>query len=113
MTKLDVSSNLNKKLTVFQKIHFFFVQVIMRYLYFNENIRDAVSAPRIHHQLIPMRIEYEPGLSDEIIQGLQKIGHEMHLSPPDGFVALTAISREGDKLVPVFDPRRLGSFSVF
>lgn len=60
-----------------------------------------------------MRIDYEPGVPDGIVQGLQKIGHEMHLSPLNGFVGLTAIGREGSKLVPVFDPQRLGSFSVF
>lgn len=88
-------------------------QVILRYLYFNESIREAVQAPRIHHQLIPMRLEYEPGLTDGLVQELQKIGHEMFLAPADGFVAVTAIGREHDKLVPVFDPRRLGSFSLF
>lgn len=61
-----------------------------------------------------MRLEYEAGFSNEIINGLEKIGHKMHLASPDsGFASLTAIGRDGNKLVPVFDPRRLGSSSVY
>lgn len=88
--------------------------MILRYLYFKENIWDAVHAPRLHHQLIPMQLEYETGFSDEIVKGLEKIGHKMYLSPADhGFASLTAIGRDGNKLVPVYDPRRLGSSSVY
>lgn len=82
----------------------------MRYLYFNEPIQNAVYAPRIHHQLAPMELQYEEGLSDEIVKGLEKIGHKMIKSPSDsGFAALTAIGREVKVLVPIFDTRRRGS----
>lgn len=88
--------------------------MLLRYLYFNESVLNAVNAPRIHHQLLPMRIEYEDGLSKELIDGLHKLGHEMHKGPSDmGFASLTAIGRDGNKLIPVYDPRRLGSSSVF
>jgi len=88
--------------------------VLLRYLYFNESVWDAVHAPRIHHQLLPMRIEYEQGFQTEFIEGLQNAGHEMFKQPTDiGFASLTAIGRNGKKLVAVFDPRRLGSASVY
>lgn len=71
-------------------------------------------APRIHHQLAPMRLEYELGISDNIINGLHEYGHEMYTKPPDsGFAALTAIGRRGKLLVPVYDHRRLGSKNVY
>lgn len=86
----------------------------MRYLYFNEAVWNAVHAPRIHHQLLPMHVIYEEGLSDEIVAGLSAIGHKMIKGTADhGFASLTAIGREGNKLVPVYDPRRRGSTSVF
>lgn len=87
-------------------------QGIVRHLYFNESIRDAVSAPRIHHQLIPMEIQYEPGLDATIVEALQAIGHKMVPTDDNGFAAVTAIAREGNKLTPVYDRRRLGSASV-
>lgn len=60
-----------------------------------------------------MEIEYEMGLEKSIINGLEALGHKMYLGPSDsGFSSLTAIGREGKKLVPVYDPRRLGSTSI-
>lgn len=86
----------------------------MRYLYFNESIWNAVHAPRIHHQLMPMRLMYEEGLADDIVTGLESYGHTTIKANADlGFASLTAIGRNGHKLVPVYDPRRLGSTSVF
>lgn len=87
---------------------------MLRYLYFKESIEDAVYAPRIHHQLAPMRLEYEVGFNQEIIDDLSRIGHDMYRSPTsNGFASLTAIGRNGKKLTTVFDPRRRGSTAVF
>lgn len=70
-------------------------------------------APRIHHQLAPMKLFYEPGFPNDIIQGLTKIGHAMKQTPSDsGFAALTAIARDGNQLTPVYDHRRKGSIEI-
>lgn len=74
---------------------------------------EAVRAPRIHHQLLPMRLSYEAGFSNEVIYGLAMKGHKMHAQPFDsGFAALTAIGRSKNELTPVFDHRRGGSLEV-
>jgi gamma-glutamyltranspeptidase/glutathione hydrolase/leukotriene-C4 hydrolase len=39
-------------------------------------IKEAVDAPRIHHQLIPMEVSYEYGVPKQIIDGLKAIGHK-------------------------------------
>lgn len=88
--------------------------MLLRYLYFNEPIETAVRAPRIHHQLAPMQLQYEEGIPEDIVNGLRKIGHEMVKSPSDsGFASLTAIGRDGKKIVPVYDHRRKGSLEVY
>lgn len=87
--------------------------MLLRYLYFNETVAKAVRAPRIHHQLMPMRLQYESGFSIDTIDGLREKGHVMYVESSDsGFAALTAIGRSGNQLTPVFDHRRRGSLEV-
>lgn len=86
----------------------------MRHLYFNETIQKALFAPRIHHQLLPMRLEYEEGFPEQIVEELGKIGHEMFAAnTKTGFASLTAVARDGDEYIAIFDPRRGGSAEVF
>lgn len=61
-----------------------------------------------------MHVEYETGFNETILQGLVAIGHKIHTGEtPYSFVAVTAIVREGDELIPVYDNRRHGSTYVF
>ncbi|KAF4522304.1 hypothetical protein B566_EDAN011015 [Ephemera danica] len=48
---------------------------IIRNLRFNETIKEAIDARRIHHQLYPMTLEYEYGVLQDIVTGLETIGH--------------------------------------
>ncbi|PSN54339.1 Gamma-glutamyltranspeptidase 1 [Blattella germanica] len=50
--------------------------VIMRHFWFNETIKQAVDAGRIHHQVIPMEVSYEYGILDQVVKGLEMLGHE-------------------------------------
>lgn len=36
-------------------------QVIVRILWFRQNIKEAVDYPRLHHQIFPMEVAYEYG----------------------------------------------------
>ncbi|XP_077286036.1 glutathione hydrolase 1 proenzyme-like isoform X1 [Arctopsyche grandis] len=51
--------------------------VIMRTFWFEQTIKQAVDAPRIHHQLEPKEVSYEYGNTKQILKGLQKIGHKL------------------------------------
>ncbi|XP_018319317.1 glutathione hydrolase 1 proenzyme isoform X2 [Agrilus planipennis] len=51
--------------------------VIMRTLWFGQNIKEAIDAPRIHHQIYPMKVSYEYGNLQQVVEGLQKKGHKM------------------------------------
>lgn len=82
-------------------------------MYFNESIAEAVGAFRMHHQLIPMQLEFEYGFKASIINGMAKMGHKIVIIPPDDLIgSVTAIGRDGNQLKPVFDPRRGGSTEI-
>lgn len=51
--------------------------VTMRKLWFGQNIKEAVDASRIHHQIFPMYINYEYGVTEDIVKGLRAKGHAM------------------------------------
>lgn len=89
-------------------------QIIAAKLHFNDPIVDIVSEKRLHHQLAPMNVNYEPGFDETILQGLVDIGHKIRSEClPYGFVAVTSITREGNTLIPLYDNRRTGSTFVF
>lgn len=78
-----------------------------------ENLQKSINAKRIHHQLLPMEISYEKDFDADILNGLQKIGHNIAQDKPViGFTALTAISRANGHIEAVFDPRRFGSIEI-
>ncbi|XP_058468197.1 glutathione hydrolase 1 proenzyme-like isoform X2 [Malaya genurostris] len=49
--------------------------IIMKTLWFDNNIKEAVDTPRIHHQLIPMAVQYEYGILEDVLKGLESKGH--------------------------------------
>lgn len=53
-------------------------QQISNVIDFGMGVRQGVNAPRLHHQHLPDRIQYEPGsLSSEVVAALASMGHEM------------------------------------
>ena len=47
---------------IFELIRWIFIlQSIIRNLWFGETIKEAIDSPRIHHQLFPMKFQYEKG----------------------------------------------------
>lgn len=73
-----------------------------------------INGKRLHHQLMPMRIDYEDGFDNATLEALQELGHQVHALPPEtGFSAVTAISRASGILEAVPDARRHGSADVY
>lgn len=54
-------------------------QVIIRTLWFGEDIKKAIDAPRFHHQLLPNYIEHEERFPKDLLGELKKKGHHLHL----------------------------------
>lgn len=87
--------------------------IIMRQMFFNETLLDALFAKRVHHQLLPMAIQYESGLDTSVVAGLVQRGHGMdELAPGVGFAAVTGISLKGENPEAFYDPRRGGSSAI-
>lgn len=51
------------------------IQTIANWLFFHNNIKVAVSKPRIHCQLFPPTIVYEPTFPEHLIPELERYGH--------------------------------------
>lgn len=66
-------------------------QVIMRVFWFNQNIKEAVDYPRIHHQLYPMEVQYEYGTLQVIL--LTYYSHGIILSLRHSFKNIHEFSR--------------------
>ncbi len=91
-------------------------QNISNVIDFGMNVRQAVNAPRLHHQHLPDRIQYEPGALSAVTVGrLRSMGHvvEERFSPTAmypyiGDVQAIMIMEDG-RLEGWSDPRRGGA----
>ena len=52
------------------------VYSLIRNVWFGETIKEAVDSRRMHHQLFPMRLQYEDGFPADIVQELHGRGHD-------------------------------------
>ncbi|XP_046389921.1 scoloptoxin SSD14-like [Ischnura elegans] len=86
--------------------------VAFRHLWLNESIKEAVDASRFHHQLYPMEISYEYGVLDQVIKGLEKIGHKTSRYRERGSI-VCAISKQGVYLHANADFRKGGEVDGF
>ncbi|CAG9812898.1 unnamed protein product [Phaedon cochleariae] len=80
-------------------------QMIMRVLWFGENVKEATDAPRIHHQLLPMQVEYEYGTLEQVVNGLFTIGHKLRRN--GGSIVCTLL-KEANYIVGNADHRKGG-----
>ncbi|XP_076392246.1 glutathione hydrolase 1 proenzyme isoform X2 [Megachile rotundata] len=76
------------------------------------NVKQAVDARRIHHQLLPMAIQSEHGFSPDVLNYLASIGHNVTTYTGIGS-AITAVSRENGKIFASSDFRREGRTAGF
>lgn len=79
----------------------------MQILWFGKNVKQAVDAPRIHHQLYPMDVKYEYGVLQQVIEGLEHLGHKMDNARLSASV-VCAIVKEAEKILANADYRKGG-----
>ncbi|XP_070202502.1 glutathione hydrolase 1 proenzyme-like isoform X2 [Littorina saxatilis] len=82
--------------------------VATRELWLGESVDTAVSALRLHHQLLPDYISYETGFDQKVLNGLEQLGHKTK-SANVGKSIVQAISRQGGMLYAASDFRKGGT----
>jgi len=86
------------------------LQVVLNVLEFNEDLADAVAAPRLHHQWQPDYVLAEPGFPPATIQGLEALGHTVRIGPLSGSAHSVAVAPNG--LVGAADERSRGALAA-
>ena len=83
-------------------------QCLLNVLLFDMHPGEAVAAARLHHQWMPMRLEFERGWTDAApISAMRALGHET--GPTDGVgTAQIIVAREAGGVHAASDPRRGG-----
>ena len=81
------------------------LQTILNVLDFHIPVRSAVEAPRIHHQWIPDRLNYEAGISPETRKALEERGHTLREQSALGVAQ--AIARQDVQFSGAADPRKV------
>lgn len=72
--------------------------VVARHLWLGQDIKQAIDAPRFHHQIFPMKVEYEFGNLAGVVEGLRAKGHTMQRYTSRGSI-ICALSRDNDTII--------------
>ncbi|CAH0564903.1 unnamed protein product [Brassicogethes aeneus] len=85
---------------------------VLKKLWFNMTLEEAVQHPRFHHQLFPMvlYLEKEFDVKEQaLVTAFRQIGHEIEIEECPTYAGVTAIYKDHNNLYAVTDPRRPGS----
>lgn len=77
-------------------------------LWYQENIKQSIDAPRIHHQLLPMVVQAEEKFNEKVLDHLRQIGHNVTTFTGIGS-AVTAVAWENGRITANSDYRRQGT----
>lgn len=80
------------------------VSVIVNYLELGMELKDALAAPRFHHQWLPDHVQVESKLPTAIQEKLRGLGHELNVVTHVGITQAIARNNDGT-LTGVNDPR--------
>ncbi len=85
------------------------LQVILNCIDFKMDIQQAVNAPRIHHQWLPDKIDYEEfGLTEDVKNNLKEMGYGLSDQRVLGRVQAIMIDQENGIIYGASDPRSNG-----
>ncbi|HMO15140.1 MAG TPA: gamma-glutamyltransferase [Pirellulaceae bacterium] len=85
------------------------IHAIVHYFDLNQEIDQAIAAPRIHQQWVPDRLYLENSLGQAIQLELQRLGHETVATPVAGITQAVVFDREKKLFKGAADPRARGT----
>jgi gamma-glutamyltranspeptidase / glutathione hydrolase len=80
------------------------VQVMVRTIDLDEDLNDAIAAPRFHHQWEPNSVLVESAVPKEVLDGLKAFGHKIEVIDESGITQGIAVDADG-AFRAVHDPR--------
>lgn len=78
---------------------------LIRFSCCSKNIKDIVDAPRFHNQLVPDEVEYEYGVINKVIEGLEALGHKVRRFNDRGTI-VNALSFSQNEINGIADYRK-------
>ena len=84
------------------------LQVVLGVADFDMELREAVDAPRFHHQWLPDRIGLEKGFSADVWEALRRRGHVVVEADPRGEIQAILTDRDGAWIRGASDSRGYG-----
>ena len=88
-------------------------QVIIKNLWLEEDIKSSIDSGRIHHQFIPMRVEAEESVSQEIKDFLASRGHVIAPGGASECARVQGISRQNGRIYVNSDWRTAGGIAGY
>lgn len=79
------------------------LQTLLYHLELGWPIEEAVAGPRVHHQWLPSELFVEDSIEESVREALMERGHSLRAL--GSFGGTQAIVRDGDRFVPVTEPR--------
>jgi len=89
------------------------LQVILNVIDFGMNMQDAIDAPRIHHQWMPDRLDFEKGISPDTLALLKARGHTIDEARPQVLARVEGIMALDGWLMGGTDLRAVGKAAGF
>ncbi|XP_026812485.1 glutathione hydrolase 1 proenzyme-like isoform X2 [Rhopalosiphum maidis] len=82
-------------------------------LWYNKTLKEAIEEPRLYHQLIPMRVDYEYGVLKPVVEKLKHVGHKMKRIMIKDKSAVTGIFKTPKGITAMSDFRQIGNVSGY
>jgi gamma-glutamyltranspeptidase/glutathione hydrolase len=82
--------------------------VLLGTFVFGLDAAEAVGAPRVHHQWEPDRLVVNPDLPRDVVEGLERRGHKVHVSESITAAQVIRVLPDGTREA-ASDPRKGGA----